>query len=342
MGNFWDFIADPIHSLTGWGPAINPWTEGIIGSDVQKTVTPLVGAYLGTGLLGPGWGTALGTGLGNLAGESAYRAAGGKNPKEDEDIYTSSLIKGGTAGLASYALAGNTAPYWYGFGGESGAQFTPSETGQAITGPETGMTLTEASGAGLTGTSPPASSVLATPNTGGTSPPTKNPMAERTLGMDRNTALMMLGGMGLNYAGSTLQANEAQKQAEAYRNAVSWTPERTSAYMGNLSNLVSGVYAGEEARRKKSVAEMLAGAGRGGGAYGGAAERLGRERRETEAKALATGALTTSQPPNYPLGAFPATSPWGETLKGAGGTMGNLATMQMMMPWLMSMYGRKA
>jgi hypothetical protein len=75
---------------------------------------------------------------------------------------------------------------------------------------------------------------------------------------------------------------------------------------------------------------MMAGSGRGGGGFASQAERLGREKREGIAKALAAGETTTSTPPNLPISAFINPSAESQTLTGLGGMMGNFANLAML------------
>jgi hypothetical protein len=152
----------------------------------------------------------------------------------------------------------------------------------------------------------------------------------------------MLLGSALDYAGNKMNQNAALSGQQQYRDATTWTPDRTSAYMGGLNNLVQGVYADEETKKRKSVAEMLAGSGRGGGAYGGAADKIGRERRETASRLLAQGLMTTSQPPNLPLGAFNYTSPEGTALSNTGGLVGKYGNTAQQLAMMQMLYGNQA
>lgn len=156
----------------------------------------------------------------------------------------------------------------------------------------------------------------------------------------RNLGLAMLGGSALDYLGNVLNTQAARRGQEEYRGATTWTPERTSSYLNALTNLYGGVYGAEEERKRKSVAEMLAGAGRGGGAYGGAAEKIGRERREALSRALAGGLATTATPPNLPLNAFTYTSPEGQALVSTGGLLGRGATTAAQLAMLQYLYGQ--
>lgn len=414
---FFKFMADPVRSFTDWGPVINPWTKSIIGSDLQRTVTPAIAGIAG-GVVGsaiPGLGTAAGAGLGTMfgtmAGEGAAEAAGRGAPGGDANIAKKSLTAGALAGLGSYAMGASGPDYgswsnWYSNYGNSGSNLGggASTLGGDVTSSTpyygdygtygsssslggtydteyakslkqkpyldfgTGETAQNAEGTAgkpyldytdqfrVEGGTGPADyggggyNILGV-DFGGSSPPPAQPTGNSqpnkkglfgNYGTNADMGKYMLAGSVLDYAGNYLNNQQALKGQEQYRDATTWTPERTSAYMGGLNNLVQGVYASEEEKKRKSVAEMLAGSGRGGGAYGAAAEKLGRERRETAAGLLAKGLTTTSTPPNLPLGAFNYTTPEGTALSNTGGMMGKYGNMAQQLAMIQMLYGNQA
>ena len=393
---FFKFMADPVHSLTGWGPIINPITEPIIGSDFQRTVTPIAGGVLSSMFgMGPGPGVA----LGSMAGEGAAKAAGRGAPGGDVNILKRSAITGGLSGLASYALggpglgwptAGTDSSLSGSLGGAVGGteaglgevptgmyeapsnislggtaplyksyRYEPSLIGEGTMAGETGQpTLNYAdqfNNVEFTGgpmeTGTPTYSLIGGIPTGEVGKSTE-PKSQITPagtsgggsqlgGINKNMlGLMMLGG-GLDYLGNKMNYGAQKTGLEDYRNAVTWTPERTAQYMTNMNNLIQGVYSQEEEKKKKSVAGAMASAGRGGGGYGSAVERLGRERRETAARLSGQALTTTAMPPNLPLGSFPYTSPEGQTLTNLGGLSGNIAQTMLMMQMLNNLYGNR-
>ncbi len=235
----------------------------------------------------------------------------------------------GAGGAGTTEGLGGVEP-WIGGSGEYGAGGAGG-AGTLASGSSSMIPSGEATGAGI---STPSN----TPFTMDTGMASKTPRGGIMGDMGKNLGYMYLAGTGLDYLGSGLNQQAANKGLEQYRKENTWSPERTSAYTNALTNLVSGVYAGEEQRKKKSVAELLAGAGRGGGAYGSAAERIGRERRESEAKLLAAGALETNKPPNLPLGAYTTTSPEGTALSNLGGLLGKGANTYLQLEMLKNLF----
>jgi len=289
-----------------------------------------VGGVIG-GVYGGPAGAAAGGFVGGMGGEQLGRYLATDEYERDPysgEVLESAAKKGAIGGALSGAgwyLAGPSTGAGTG-AGETGAGYS-LEAGSVASGPEWGMTGTTA------GTTTGAGATAA--NTGKSSSILSNLGSNKAL-----LGTMALGG-ALDYYGNVQQAQAMKEGQEAYREATSWTPERTSAYMTALQNIVGGVYSTEEEKKKKSVAAMLASAGRGGGAYGGAAEKLGRERRESAAKLLAAGALETSKPPNYPLGAFTTTSPEGQAMINIGGTAGKYLTTAQQMAMLQALYGNR-
>jgi len=179
-------------------------------------------------------------------------------------------------------------------------------------------------------------------------PQSKNPAQKGILqnlsgyATPQNMGLLMLGGSALDYLGSVANANALKSGQADYRNASTWTPQRTSEYMNALTNLYGGIYGNEAEQKKKSIAEMMAGAGRGGGTAGKLSERIARDRREGLARALTSGITMTSQPPNLGLGAYAAPSPGGQALTNLGGLMGTGATTLAQLAILRQLYGNGA
>jgi len=136
-------------------------------------------------------------------------------------------------------------------------------------------------------------------------------------------------GMGASYLGnkSTAQANQDQarsNQADYLKN-VTWTPERTAAYTNAVRNNVSGLLSGQLAQGKGKMSEQLASAGRGGGSFGKASDKMTRNMLNSLASATNQAIQTTSTPPNLSYSAFniPADTSTGNTLSNISGFLGN-------------------
>ena len=319
-----------------------------------------IGSIIG-GAYGGAPGAALGGGIGGFGG-SQLGGYFSKDPKFEQDPWTGkalgkAAITGGIGAGAGYAGASLAGAGGAGAGaGETGmsatdAAFAAEGGGGYYGGLYPGITegATEAvpvasssiygAGAPLRGGGPELGT---SPSTGGGVPAGggAGTISKGMLGgYGKYLPYMMGGGMLLNAAGNYMNAENVKSGQEAYRSATSWTPERTSAYMSNLQNLIGGLYSTEETKRKKTIAEALAGAGRGGGGMGAASERLGREKRGEMAKALAAGALATSAPPNQPLEAFVSPSWGGQTLTGASGMLGQGSNALITMALLQQLYG---
>lgn len=155
---------------------------------------------------------------------------------------------------------------------------------------------------------------------------------KRGAGLDNNN-LMKLGlGAGLSYLGNKSTANANQNQASSnlanYLSNVTWTPEKSANYMNAVRNNVAGIYGGQLAQGKGTLAEQLAGAGRGGGSYGKASEKLNREMLNKMATATNSAIQTVNTPSNLSYGAFniPADTSTGNWLTNLSGLLGNMYT----------------
>lgn len=155
-------------------------------------------------------------------------------------------------------------------------------------------------------------------------------------GKNNKSILALLGmGIGSDFLGGKKAEGDREQALNKYLNETTWTPDRKATYMSGLENLVNSIYSGKETTAKNTVAANLAGSGKGGGSFGSAAEKIGREKRELAAKALAQGLTTTSQP-STGLNAAMFMNPSAEasTLQGAGGMMGNLAQLMLLKDFL--------
>jgi len=169
-------------------------------------------------------------------------------------------------------------------------------------------------------------------------PDTSNPsmfsnilsQVKKGTGMDLSQLLKLGLGAGMSYLGnkSTAKANQGQAQSNLanYLKNVTWTPERTAAYTNAVRNNVSGLLSGQLAQGKGKVAEQLASAGRGGGSFGKASDKMTRNMLNSLASATNSAIQTTSTPPNLSAGAFniPADTSTGNTLSNISGLLGNL------------------
>ncbi len=315
--NWNSFIADPVHQLTGWGPMINPWTEPVGQSQFSQSAMPVAGGIVSSLFgLGPAPGAAAGQGL-----ASAF------NDESEEETAKKTALAAGLGYVGGELTGTNPSGISLSGGGGGGTTLGgpgagySQETGSVASGQEWGM----GPGGG-----------------GGTNVPNTGKSSSILGGMDNKAMLgLMAGGMALDYYGQKQSIDAQNKALEQYRADTSWTPERTSSYMNALNLIGQGVYGSEEEKKKKSVAEMLAGAGRGGGAFGGNAEKIARERRELVAKLLAGGALETSKPPNYPFGSYSTASAEGQALQNIGGTTGKYLTAAQQMAMLQALYGNR-
>jgi hypothetical protein len=320
----------------------DPWSGDVLKSAATKGAIAGGASYLGASLLGGGSSAATsGTGPPIELGSTISQT-----PMEFGGPQVAPVVSNTSSAAASQTP--NTSSLLDSYGGPdytpapqveapSGPSYNPNTTGyeyvrpSLITGPDS---LNYGIAPETTSTAP---TLQTTREGGGFMNTLKDYVTSRNLSM----AAPMLLGAGMNaYANYANQGAQNKGLAE-YRDATSWTPEKTSAYMGNLQNYVGSIYGAEEEAKKKNVADMMASAGRGGGAYGGASEKLAREKRSAIAKAMAQGALVTSTPPSWSPSAFPQTSALGQTALGASGVLGNYSNAMMQMAMLQQLYNNQ-
>jgi hypothetical protein len=142
-------------------------------------------------------------------------------------------------------------------------------------------------------------------------------------------------GMLSNLGGQYLKSQQEKENMEKYLAATTWTPERREAYLGAVDASAGGTYGAAGTAAKGSVAEQMAGQGRGGGVYGQRAQAISEDVLNKLAQARAGALTTVSSPTGVSPSPFMAqTSPGAESLIGAGGTAGNMAQMMMTMALL--------
>jgi hypothetical protein len=149
-------------------------------------------------------------------------------------------------------------------------------------------------------------------------------------------------GMLSNLGGQYLKSQQEKENMEKYLAATTWTPERREAYLGAVDASAGGTYGAAGTAAKGSVAEQMAGQGRGGGVYGQRAQAISEDVLNKLAQARAGALTTVSTPTNVSPAPFMSqTSPGAESLIGLGGTAGNIGNMMTTMWFLkqMGMFG---
>ena len=340
---FMDFL-DPggaARSFLNLGGIADPFMP-YLGS-AGTTVGSIIGGTYG----GPA-GAALVGGLGGFGGEEMGRYLS-HDPNYERNPFTGESLKpalttgllGAGAGYAGTSLAGalsgsGTAGAG---GGISGASATGSGVPSSVLGsslesasfaPETSSIISGASPASMGLEQSAVSSMI----------PSAAPDAAKSsglLGGFGGKAMPYLAGAGLlsNLGGQLLGSEQQKSNLGDYIGATTWTPEKASTYLGSIGQSTAGTLGADAARRKGTLAESMATAGRGGGGYGKGVMGIDEQTLNAIANARNQALTTVSQPPNLSPSPFMSqTNPYASTLTGIGGTAGNLmtqmATMEMM------------
>lgn len=317
VGDFFGGIGDTFNNFLD--SSIGQFMAPLAGMALGSMLLPGIGTALGAEI-GAGMGGAIGGGLGSFGGT----LGAGHNPFD-----TSSLMKTGLSGIGAYfggpriaeGISGLTAGGLSGLGssaadiastglGEAGAWgYDPSGIGDisdAMTGsgldPMTGLSAGGAGG-GLSG-----------------------------LGrlFSGTTPYLLGGGLLSNFLGKDKQAGQQKSNLADYLAETTWTPQRASNYVSSVGSNSAGTIGSSAAKAKGTLAEQLAGSGRGGGSYGASANAINQNALNQIAAERNKAIATVNTPSNVSAAPFMAqTNATGETLTGLGGLLGNLATNNM-------------